>query len=134
MCDGNQIYPIFVFIWKGEWFQMGCEIFSALFFLMYLFLLEQHMLNFSALKVWGFSFLSFLTAPLPCSSIRLQVLIQDLLWKGLLKFSEKSGGHAVMVSEGKQTFSAPEHFLKSKDACLLSHYSRGSPGFCHSLF
>lgn len=88
---------------------MGCEIFSALLFLMSLFLLEQHMLNFSALEVWGFSFLSLVTVPLPCSSIRLQVLVQDLLWKGLLKFSEKSEGPAVMVSEGKQAFSASEH-------------------------
>lgn len=47
--------------------------------------------------------------PLPCSSVRLQVVVQDLLWKGLLKFSEKSVGCAVLVSEGKQTFSASEH-------------------------
>lgn len=52
---------------------------------MFLFLLEHHLLNFGALEVWGFSSLGFVTAPVSCSSIKLQVLVQDFLWKELLK-------------------------------------------------
>lgn len=65
---------------------MGWEHF--LFFLFYpfisafpmsLFVFEQHVLNFSVLEVWGFSCLSFVAALLSCSSIKLQVLVQDFI-------------------------------------------------------
>lgn len=72
---GYEIYPVVLVL-----FSPFISVFP-----MSVLLFEQHLLNFSALQVWGFSSLISLIATLSCSNIKLHVLVQDFFWKGLLK-------------------------------------------------